>query len=309
MIDYFLHENALCESVSIGKGTRVWAFVHILPNAVIGSECNICDGVFIENDVVVGNRVTIKCGVQLWDGISVEDDVFIGPNVTFTNDPFPRSKITLTNLDKTKIRKGASIGANATILSGLEIGAGAMIGAGSVVTRSVPPNAIAIGNPARITGYVETKEAKTHNLINLNSETENPTFTSVRGVSLHELPLIEDMRGNLSVGEFEGNIPFKVKRYFIVFDVPSREIRGEHAHRTCHQFLTCIKGSCKVLVDDGTNRRDILLERPNIGILVPAMTWCVQYKFTNDAILLVFASEHYDADDYIRNYNEYMTKL
>ena len=309
MTDYFLHENALCESVSIGKGTRVWAFAHILPNAVIGSECNICDGVFIENDVVIGDRVTIKCGVQLWDGLTVEDDVFIGPNATFTNDPFPRSKKQPKNFAKTIVRKGASIGANATILSGLEIGAGAMIGAGSVVTRSVPPNAIASGNPASITGYVETNEPKITTFAYINSTLDNPIFTSVRGVSLYELPLIEDMRGNLTVGEFEGTIPFKVKRYFLVFDVPSREIRGEHAHRVCHQFLICIKGSCKVLIDDGTNRRDILLDRPNFGMLVPAMTWCVQYKFTSDAMLLVFASEHYDAGDYIRKYSEYLSKV
>ena len=251
MTDYFLHENALCESVSIGKGTRVWAFAHILPNAVIGSECNICDGVFIENDVVIGDRVTIKCGVQLWDGLTVEDDVFIGPNATFTNDPFPRSKKQPKNFAKTIVRKGASIGANATILSGLEIGAGAMIGAGSVVTRSVPPNAIASGNPASITGYVETNEPKITTFAYINSTLDNPIFTSVRGVSLYELPLIEDMRGNLTVGEFEGTIPFKVKRYFLVFDVPSREIRGEHAHRVCHQFLICIKGSCKAYIKKG----------------------------------------------------------
>jgi acetyltransferase-like isoleucine patch superfamily enzyme len=309
MTDYFLHANALCESVSIGKGTRVWAFAHILPNAVIGADCNVCDGVFIENDVIVGDRVTIKCGVQLWDGITVEDDVFIGPNVTFTNDPFPRSKNQPQKFAKTIVRKGASIGANATILPEIEIGAGAMVGAGSVVTRSVPPNAIATGNPASITGYVETIAPNILTLSSINSTIEKSSFNSVNGVRSVDLPLIEDMRGNLSVGEFEENIPFKVKRYFIVFDVPSSEIRGEHAHRICHQFLICIKGSCKVLVDDGTNRRDILLDRPNFGILVPAMTWCVQYKFTNDAILLVFASEHYDAGDYIRKYSEYQSKV
>jgi len=309
MTDYFLHENALCESVSIGKGTRIWAFAHILPKAVIGSDCNICDGVFIENNVVVGNRVTINCGVQLWDGLTVEDDVFIGPNVTFTKDFVPRRKILPINLSKTIVRKGTYIGANATILSNLEIAAGAMVEAGSVVTRSVPPNAIVTGNPARVTGYVEKNEPKFTPLIYVNSKFDNFTCTSVRGVSLHELPFVEDMRGNLTVGEFEGTIPFIVKRYFLVFDVPSLKIRGEHAHHVCHQFLICIKGSCMVLIDDGTNRCDILLDRPNFGILVPAMTWCVQYKFTSDAMLLVFASEHYDSEDYIRNYTEYLSKV
>ena len=112
---------------------------HILPGAVIGCDCNICDHTFIENDVTVGDRVTIKCGVQLWDGTTVEDDVFIGPNATFTNDPFPRSKQYPTEFSRTVIKRGASIGANATILPGITIGERSMIGAGAVITRNVPP--------------------------------------------------------------------------------------------------------------------------------------------------------------------------
>ncbi len=151
--NYFVHDKALNESITIGSGTRVWAFVHILPDAQIGADCNICDHVFIENDVVIGDRVTIKCGVQVWDGITIEDDVFIGPNVTFTNDPFPRSKIYPDVFARTYVCKGASLGANATILPGLTIGEYAMIGAGAVVTRSVPPHAIVVGNPAKIIAY------------------------------------------------------------------------------------------------------------------------------------------------------------
>jgi len=147
----YIHPNALVENgAEIGNGTRVWAFVHILPKARIGEECNICDHVFIENDVSVGNRVTIKCGVQLWDGITVEDDVFLGPNDTFTNDKFPRSKVYPEAFLKTVVKKGASLGANATILPGITIGEGAMIAAGTVVTRDVPANALVMGNPGRI---------------------------------------------------------------------------------------------------------------------------------------------------------------
>lgn len=305
MAEFFAHEKALCESANIGKGTRVWAFAHILPKAVLGEDCNVCDGVFIENDVIVGNRVTIKCGVQLWDGVTVEDDVFIGPNVTFTNDRFPRSKVFPEQFAKTVIRKGASIGANATILPGLEIGPGAMVGAGSVITRSVPPNAIAVGNPARIIGYVDSHEAKPAAAA-VKPAANTVTPSAVRGVTLHELPHIEDMRGSLSVGEFERSIPFAAKRYFLVFDVPSREIRGEHAHRTCHQFLICVRGSCSVVADDGVQRREYLLDRPNLGVFLPAMTWGIQYKYSSDAVLLVFASEYYDAADYIRNHDEFM---
>jgi UDP-2-acetamido-3-amino-2,3-dideoxy-glucuronate N-acetyltransferase len=153
--EVFIHPKGLCESSSIGAGTRIWAFAHILPSAKIGKECNICDHVFIENDVVVGDRVTIKCGVQLWDGTRLEDDVFVGPNATFTNDRMPRSKMYLSCFPVTTVRRGASIGANATILPGLTIGEKAMVGAGAVVTRSVPDKAIVVGNPARIKGYVE----------------------------------------------------------------------------------------------------------------------------------------------------------
>src|SRR3954463_7652585 len=118
----FVHPHALCESTTIGENTRIWAFAHVLPGARIGKECNICDHVFIENDVVVGDRVTIKCGVQLWDGLRVADDVFIGPNVSFTNDRFPRSKKYPESFPRTLVRTGASIGANATILPGVSIG-------------------------------------------------------------------------------------------------------------------------------------------------------------------------------------------
>jgi acetyltransferase-like isoleucine patch superfamily enzyme len=137
----------------LGNGTRVWAFVHILPGAVIGDDCNVCDHVFIENDVVVGNRVTIKCGIYLWDGVRVEDDVHLGPNVVFTNDRFPRSRKAFT-LERTVVRHGASVGANATLLPGITIGRSAMVGAGSVVTRDVPDFTLVIGNPARVAGYV-----------------------------------------------------------------------------------------------------------------------------------------------------------
>ena len=154
-----IHPQAICESVNIGENTRIWAFAHILPGAIIGRDCNICDGVFVENDVRVGDRVTVKCGVQLWDGVTLEDDVFIGPNVTFTNDPFPRSRQPPAQFARTTVERGASIGANATILPGINIGRAAMVGAGAVVLRDVPNHAIVTGNPARIVGYVDSGRA------------------------------------------------------------------------------------------------------------------------------------------------------
>ena len=144
-----IHPMSDVQSENIGIGTSIWQFCVILPGAQIGAECNICSHCLIENDVIVGNRVTVKCGVQLWDGLRVEDDVFIGPNVTFTNDMHPRSKQYPDEFPETIIRRGASIGANATILPRIEIGEGAMIGAGSVVTKSVAPGVTVVGNPAK----------------------------------------------------------------------------------------------------------------------------------------------------------------
>src|SRR5215831_4976061 len=157
--DYFVHDRAICETQQVGAGTRIWAFAHLLPGARIGADCNICDGVFIENDVTIGDRVTVKCGVQLWDGIVIEDDVFIGPNVTFTNDLFPRSQRHEEQIPRTIIRRGAFIGANATVLPGLIVGERAIVGAGSVVTRDVPSDTIIAGNPARIIGHAGARPA------------------------------------------------------------------------------------------------------------------------------------------------------
>lgn len=145
-----VHSLADVKSKNIGEGTRIWQFCVVFAGARIGANCNICAQVLIENDVVVGDNVTIKSGVQLWDGTRIEDNVFIGPNVTFTNDLFPRSKIYPEQFLQTTIKAGASIGANATILPGLTIGENAMVGAGSVVTKNVPPGVVVVGNPARI---------------------------------------------------------------------------------------------------------------------------------------------------------------
>lgn len=146
----FIHKLADVQSPEIGAGTKIWQFCVVLPEAKIGENCNICAHVLIENDVKIGNNVTVKSGVQLWDGITVEDNVFIGPNATFTNDLFPRSKVYPEKFERTVLKKGCSIGANATILAGTTIGENAMVGAGAVVTKDVPANTIVVGNPAKI---------------------------------------------------------------------------------------------------------------------------------------------------------------
>lgn len=155
-----IHPSSDVQSKSIGVGTKIWQFCVVLPGATIGADCNINAHVFIENDVVIGDRVTIKPGVQIWDGIRIEDDVFIGPNATFTNDLRPRSKQYLDGYPITRLCKKCTIGANATILPGLEFGSYSMVGAGSVVTRSIPDRALVVGNPAKIVGWLNTDGSK-----------------------------------------------------------------------------------------------------------------------------------------------------
>ncbi len=150
-----IHPLADVQSSQIGEGTIVWQFSVILPGAVIGKNCNVNCHTFLENDVVIGDEVTVKSGVYLWDGIRIADNVFIGPNATFVNDKYPRSKKYPVKFQKTIINKGASIGANATILSGISIGEFAMIGAGSVVTKDVEPYTLVYGNPAKVIGKVD----------------------------------------------------------------------------------------------------------------------------------------------------------
>jgi len=305
MTDYFKHPQAIVETSKVGDRTRIWAFAHVLPGASVGSDCNICDGVFIENDVIIGNRVTIKCGVQVWDGITIEDDVCVGPNATFTNDPFPRSgSRDRARFLRTLVRRGASIGANSTILPGLTIGANAMVSAGAVVTRDVPPNAIVVGNPSRIVGYVDARQrrARAETPRTANGE---PRAIAVSGATLHRMPLIEDLRGALTFGELGQHLPFPPKRFFVVFDVPSREVRGEHAHRELQEFLICLRGSCSVALDDGRERDEVLLDTPTIGLHIKPKIWRTHYKYSTDAMLLVLASDLYDPADYIRDYDEF----
>ncbi|UIN20720.1 WxcM-like domain-containing protein [Herbaspirillum frisingense] len=302
-----IHPSADVQTSQIGTDTTIWQYVVILAGARIGRDVNINAHCFIENDVTIGDRVTIKSGVYLWDGIRVEDDVFIGPNVTFTNDKFPRSKVYPERFVETTLERGASIGGGATILPGVHIGRGALVGAGAVVTKSVPPYAVVTGSPARITGYVDAGEQpREEDRVEMPSERDRVVALDVKGVTLHRLKQVSDIRGDLSVGEFPVDIPFVPSRYFLVYNVPSEKTRGEHAHHKCRQFLICVKGSCSVVADDGRSRIEVLLDSPDLGIYLPPLTWGTQYKYSSDAVLLVFASDSYDAQDYIRDYESFL---
>jgi acetyltransferase-like isoleucine patch superfamily enzyme/dTDP-4-dehydrorhamnose 3,5-epimerase-like enzyme len=312
----FIHLNALCESTHIGSGTRIWAFSHILEGAVIGADCNICESVFIENDVVIGDRTTVKNGVQLWDGIRLGSDVFVGPNCTFTNDRMPRSRQRPEKFLETVVENGASIGANATILPGVRIGSGAMVGAGAVVTRNVPPNTIVVGNPAQIRGYVSEGGATLSPISVHESSVESAgdeprsvariVDVGVSPVRLVRLPQFEDLRGSLAVIEIARDLQLPaMERIFFVHSVPNQHVRGEHAHRKCHQVLLCTHGSVSVLVDNGSQRATVRLDDPNHALHVPPRVWASQFSFSPDAVLTVLASHAYDESDYIRSYEAF----
>jgi len=262
--------------------------------------------VFIENDVIVGDRVTVECGVQLWDGVRIEDDVFIGPNATFTNDLYPRSRDHSKPILESRVCTGASIGANSTILPGLTIGRKAMVGAGAVVTKSVPPFAVVMGNPGRIVGYVENTARVAKSTTPAIAAEPGITPLNVAGVTVHRFKYVRDLRGDLTVGNFADEIPFAPARYFFVLNVPGSEVRGEHAHHACHQFLIAACGHVSVMVDDGHERQEVRLDCPDVGICIAPLTWGVQYKYSADAVLLVFASHPYDSADYIRDYDEFL---
>jgi len=287
-----IHKTAICESNSIGTGTRIWAYVHILPGAIIGSDCNICDFVFIENKVSVGNQVTIKSGVQLWDGIVIEDKVFIGPNVTFTNDKYPRSMSWPETYPVTLVKTGASIGANATILPGITIGSYSMIGAGSVVTKDVPDYETVCGNPARI---VSTKSKE--------SPENNPQFHEN---TIGKINLIRDSLGALQVLEFNEKIPFTPKRIFTLSEVPKGVTRGGHAHLNCEQFIFLQSGSVTLKIFNGSTWDNIFLHGLAMSFYVPKLNWLELSDFSTNAVVLVLASHHYEEADYIRSMDEFM---
>jgi len=268
---------------SHAHATSIDELAHIDPRAFVAHDC------------------VVKSGAHICAGVTIERGVYVGANVAFAELP------DAVDGGPTRVKVEAWIGPNATIGAGLTIGARAVVRPGAVVTRSVPPGAIVEGNPAAIVGYVGAKDHVAAPIIAPAAPAKRPAVqaTPVNGVTLHHFPLIPDLRGNLTVGEFDRQVPFKPLRYFMVFGVPNREIRGEHAHHRCEQFLICVRGSCSVVADDGENKIEVMLDGPDQGLYLPPLTWGVQYKYSADAMLMVFASHYYDAADYIREYDEF----
>jgi len=232
----------------------------------------------------------------------IEPGVTLGQRVIFAGDGIV-------------IRSNARIDAAAVIGEHVTIGQGAWVRAGAVVLRSIPPNAIVEGNPAQVVGYVNrasNDQRPDPRLIDVQSlgELARPARVplEVGGSALYLMRRVIDTRGSLTVGEVPTEVPFSPARYFAVFGVPSIELRGEHAHKRCQQFLICLHGSCRVLLDDGDRRCEVTLDRPDMGVFMPEMIWGTQYRYSPDAVLLVFASRPYEAEDYLRTYDDFLAE-
>lgn len=236
------------------------------------------------------------------DSAKIEENVSIGRRVVLAGDGIV-------------IRARARLDAAAVIGEGVTIGQGAWVRAGAVVLFSVPPNAIVEGNPAQVVGYVDRSSLEgrpaprlfnAQSLVGIERPARIPL--DVGASALYMMRSVVDSRGSLTVGEVPTEVPFSPARYFAVFGVPSVELRGEHAHKRCQQFLICLHGSCRVLLDDGNQRCEVLLDRPDMGVFMPEMIWGTQYRYSADAVLLVFASRTYEADDYLRTYDDFLAE-
>lgn len=296
-----IHPSAICQPDRIGTGSVIEAFAHVDAAAKVGQDCRVGSHAHVGAGAKLSDCVCIEAGARIAEGVHLEADVTVGANSTIGYHPLGRGHAAP---QPSVIRQGARVGAGVTVLSGLTIGAHARLAPGSVVTRSVPDNAIVTGNPAQIVGYASPADLQAS-----QPEAGQPSktrATSVRGVTLYHMREVEDMRGNLSVAELGREVPFEVKRYFLVYGVPNMEVRGEHAHLACHQFLIAVKGSLHVVADDGRHREEFILDRPNLGLHLPPMTWGTQYRYSADAVLLVLASHHYDAADYVRDHDRFL---
>ncbi|MFS2005423.1 WxcM-like domain-containing protein [Duganella sp. CT11-25] len=275
------------------------------PGAAVAASAMLGDFVVAYPGAEVGEHCRVHGFTQLWPGVRLEAGAELGPGVTLEAPASPQAQVGIV------IGPQARVGAGALICRGVRLGQGAVVAAGAVVAQDVPPYAVVSGSPARITDYVQNASGAPAMAWHQRATfPQQPSVVplGVGGVTLHRFKFLQDPRGDLSVGEFDKEIPFLPKRYFLVMNVPSDKTRGEHAHRQCHQFLVCVKGSCAVVVDDLDQRCEVQLDSPDLGVYLPPMTWGIQYKYSSDAVLLVFASDYYAADDYIRDYDEFVAE-
>ena len=252
----------------------------IHPTAVLATDVQLATDVRIGPFSVLGAGAVLESGCVLGAGVRVGEAAHV--------------------------RSGALLGDAVVLAAGVEVGAGARIEAGAVVTRRVPPRAVVQAQSAQIAGYVEAQARLPAGVVTRESGSIDSV---VRGVRLHVLREVRDMRGDLCVAEVGQDLPFVVQRSFLIYNVPNAELRGEHAHLRCHQFLMAVRGSVRVMVDDGRQREEFVLDRPNLGLHLPPMVWGTQYRYSEGAVLLVLASEPYDPQDYIRDYQAFLAQV
>jgi len=292
----FIDESARIIDSVVGTGSHVGIGSILRDGVRVGENCRIGDYVLVEGEVSISDGVEIESFSHIRGPVTMGMHVRVGSHSCIGG---PHEGVI-------EIQTSVTIGAHATIMSPSRIGEFAIIEAGAVVMKNVPSNAVVAGNPAKIVRYQHAASCPT--LPAYPQEVEGVTHTSIPGVNIFHMPVFEDLRGNLSVGEIGKHIPFEVKRYFLTFEVESEEARGEHAHRTLHQLLLCVHGRVHILADNGRVREEFILDRPNVGLHLPPMIWGVQYRFSPGAVLLVLCSDLYDPGDYIRDYSMFVAE-
>ncbi len=305
-VSTFVDPSARFEADSLGDGGRVLAYAHVAPGVAIGRNCVVHEHAVLIGDVTLDDNVDVHVGAQILGPVHVEQSVTIGAGAVVGVEPPSGGQS--NDAGQVIVRRFASIGVNATVLPGVVVGRRAVVEAGSVVKQSVPANAIVSGNPATIVSYVDGGQEDAREIVVPSQVREGVTQTRVQGVTLHRLTYARDLRGSLTAEEFQ-TLPFAPQRFFTIYDVPNESVRGAHAHRGCSQFLVCLAGALSCLVDDGSAREEVRLASPEVGLHIPPMVWGTQWKYTRDAVLLVFASHPYDAADYIRDYEEFLGEL
>jgi UDP-2-acetamido-3-amino-2,3-dideoxy-glucuronate N-acetyltransferase len=294
--------TAVSEARAIGSGSRILAFARVGPHVDIGSDCIVGSQAALEGEVTLADGVEVQAGARLLGPLSVGPRSAIGMNAVLAgSDP-------TVGAAEIVLGPNVLIGANVAVLPGVSMGRGAVVRPGSVVTENVPANAVVSGNPARIVAYVDSGHEAPVREVVMPTADARITETGVNGVTIHGLTNARDLRGALTAAEF-ATLPFPPQRLFTVYDVPSESVRGSHAHRECAQFLICVAGVVSCLVDDGSTREEIRLASSEVGLHIPPMIWGTQWKYTREAVLLVLASHAYEAEDYIRDYEEFLQAL
>jgi UDP-2-acetamido-3-amino-2,3-dideoxy-glucuronate N-acetyltransferase len=301
-----IHPHAICETSAIGPGSAVAAFTHIASTARLGADVTVGESVVINAGVTIGDRVTIGAGSWVGASAVIDDDVRIAQNVTLVSSS--DGDASAGALPAPVIRAGASIEAGATIMAGTTVGRGAVVEAGAVVRWPVPPYSVVAGNPAWTRVYLGAEDLgrAAHAL------TSDATVVPL-GVGASHVCRLDgfiDARGGLTVTDFASAcVPFSPARFFMLYDAPSGAARGDHAHRECHQFLVCVSGSVWVSVDDGAQRKEFVLDSPDIGVYIPPLVWASQFRFLPNSVVLAMASHRYDPSDYIRDYEQFLAEI